>query len=100
VAIVRDGRLLTLGRVEEIRRSSLRRMQVRFVRAVPAGDLDLPGVELLESEGRRAVLLVAGDPNPLLRVLARHEVEDLVFPEPSLEETFLHLYRGRKEGET
>jgi ABC-2 type transport system ATP-binding protein len=100
VAIVRDGRLLTLGRVEEIRRSSVRRMQVRFAGAVPVAELDLPGVELLESEGGRAVLRVAGEPNPLLRVLARHEIEDLVFPEPSLEETFLHLYRGREEDET
>jgi ABC-2 type transport system ATP-binding protein len=99
VAIVRDGRLLTLGRVEEIRRSTVRRMVVRFAGAVPREELDLPGAELLEAEEGRAVLRVTGDPNALLRVLARHRIEDLVFPEPSLEETFLHLYRGRQGDE-
>ena len=42
---------------------------------------------------REAELLVQGDLNPLLRRLASEEIEDLVFPEPELEDIFMALYR-------
>jgi ABC-2 type transport system ATP-binding protein len=98
VGIVRRGRLLALGDVEELRRGAVRRMVVRFAGRVPREELTLPGVDLVECEGERAVLLVTGDPNRLIRVLAGHELQDLAFPEPSLEEAFVHLYRNEEGG--
>jgi ABC-2 type transport system ATP-binding protein len=97
VAVIRAGRLVAVKSSDEIRRASVRRMVVRFDGPVPAGELALPGIELLEREGGRAVLKVSGKLNPLLAVLARHRVHDLAFPEPSLEEAFDDLYRGGEE---
>jgi hypothetical protein len=39
-------------------------------------------------------LWVRGDLNAILRALASAEVEDLVFPEPELEDIFLSYYAG------
>jgi ABC-2 type transport system ATP-binding protein len=93
VAILRSGRLVALGKIEELRRASVRRMEVRFEGPVPAAELDLPGVRLLRCEGDRAALSVSGEIGPLLRALARNRVLDLSFPEPSLEDAFAAYYR-------
>lgn len=93
VAILRAGRLVRLERIEEVRRSTVRRMVVRFVDEVNPAELALPGIEVLVREGRSFVLRVAGALDPLLGVLARHAVEHLAFPEPSLEEAFVEHYR-------
>ena len=42
----------------------------------------------------QVVLRVGGELDPLLRMLARHSVKHLSFPEPSLEEAFIGLYRN------
>lgn len=97
VGVVRRGRLVAVKNSDEFRRAAVRRMVVRFEGPVPREELALPGVELAEQEGSRAVLKVCGELNPLLAVLARHDVRDLAFPEPSLEEAFDELYRGDAE---
>ena len=49
-----------------------------------------------ERSGADATLRVEGDVNPLLRLLARYEVDRLVLPEPQLEDIFLRYFaRGR-----
>ena len=98
VGIVRQGRLLEVMRVDDIRRASVRRMVVRFGGPAPLTELQLPGIEVIEHDGCHVVLRVAGELDPLLRVLARHSVNDLAFPEPSLEEAFVGYYRSDPEG--
>jgi beta-exotoxin I transport system ATP-binding protein len=100
VGIVRAGRLVAVERIDEIRRSSVRRMVVRFAGSVPAAELRLPGVEIVEDRDGRAVLKVSGGLDPLLQVLARHPVRDLAFPESDLEEAFVRHYRPGPGKET
>jgi len=93
VAIVREGRLVKIMRSDDIRSSSTRLMVVRFAGPAPVSELELPGVELVELEGTRVVLRISSELDPLLAVLARHSVQHLAFPEPTLEEAFVGLYR-------
>jgi ABC-2 type transport system ATP-binding protein len=95
VGIIKDGRLVKVMRSEDVRSSSTRLMVIRFADSAPVSELELPGVELVELEGKRIVLRVAGELDPLLAVLARHSVQHLAFPEPSLEEAFVGLYRAK-----
>ncbi len=98
VGLVRDGKLLQLLRIDDVRRTSRRRMVVRFAGLAPTAELDLPGVELVEQDGGRVELRISGELDPLLAVLARHSVHDLTFPEPNLEEAFIELYRPEAGG--
>ena len=97
VGILRSGRLVSVARTDELRRASVRRMVVRFARPVPTEEFAIPGVEVMEHDGARVVLKVSASLDPLLRVLSRHPVEHLAFPEPSLEEAFVELYREPEE---
>jgi len=96
VAILREGHMVADLRVEEVRRSTLRRMVVEFHDDPPLQELDLPGVETREVLGRQVILRVSGEPNELLKVLARHPVRHLSFPEPCLEEAFAAFYSGEE----
>ncbi|MBI3448728.1 MAG: ABC transporter ATP-binding protein [Acidobacteria bacterium] len=94
VGILREGRLVALDTIEAMRRSSVRRMVVRFEDGKAPGAISLPGVEVVEREGSRLVLNISGDLHPLLGFLAAHSVTDVVFPERDLDEAFAQHYRG------
>jgi ABC-2 type transport system ATP-binding protein len=66
---------------------------VRFRNEIPAL-ADVPGVSRSELQGRETVLWVRGDINPLLRKLAQVDIDEIVFPEPELEDIFLSYYQN------
>lgn len=92
VAILRQGRIVALESIDTLRRTVIRRLRVRFTNDVPSAVLNADGVTRYEVDGRTASLWVRGDLNALMRVLAQSEIEDLVFPEPELEDIFLGYY--------
>ena len=96
VAILRRGELVALETIDRLREKVMRKLQVRFAGAPPAGLSAVPGVQRSEANGREVTLWVRGDVNPVLRAVAADRVEDLVFPEPQLEDIFLGYYG--KEG--
>jgi ABC-2 type transport system ATP-binding protein len=91
VAILRNGRLVELGSLDQMRHLSSVLVEVTFVGRAP--DLSsVPGVRDAQSQGNTARLEVAGSIDPLLKELGRHEVRELISREPSLEELFLLHY--------
>ncbi len=97
VGILRSGRLVDQGTLAELRHLSARTLEVTFQGAPPSLD-GVPGVSVVEQEGRRLRMEVSGELAPLISVLARHPVESLTTREPSLDEIFLHHYREPGEG--
>ena len=70
-------------------------MVVRFRVAAPVDELTAAGATLVEQDGARVVLHVSGALDPLLDVLGRHPVDELVFAEPDLGEAFAQHYAAR-----
>jgi ABC-2 type transport system ATP-binding protein len=98
VAIVRSGRIVALETIEHLRQKVVRKCTVRFRGDAPRNLEQLPGVARAELRGREAALWTRGDVNSLLRALAAVDVEDLVFPEPQLEDIFLAYYGAEQPG--
>jgi ABC-2 type transport system ATP-binding protein len=92
VAVVRDGRLVTVASVADLKARGRRIADVTFAIEVPAGLDRLPRATTIERNGRRVRLAIDGDPNPLLRFLAAHEVSDLTLTPPRLEDVFMSFY--------
>ena len=92
VGIVREGRLVAVEDVESIRHKRVRLLTVTFSRPVSAAALRMEGVELRSLDGNQAELAVHGHVRDLLRRLAELPVEDFVFPEAALEDTFMRFY--------
>lgn len=95
VGLVREGRLIAEESVSSLKEKMVRRMEISFARPVPAEEFHLDNTKILEQDPGRLVLTVGGDINPLLKQIAKYEVTNLVFPEPSLEETFMTFYREK-----
>ncbi|WP_239120967.1 ABC transporter ATP-binding protein [Catellatospora chokoriensis] len=93
VAIVRDGRLAAVERVESLGRRAVRTVEIHFDGTVdPAEFGSLPGVSDVSVTGPVLRCTVDGRLDPLIKAAARHEVIDLLSAEPDLEETFLSFY--------
>jgi ABC-2 type transport system ATP-binding protein len=99
VAIIRDGRLAKVDRVEALRDLAHHQVELRFSGEVPIGAFAaIPGVSDVAAEGQMLKMRVFGPITPVVREAARYELVDFVSREPSLEETFLALY-GREAGQ-
>jgi ABC-2 type transport system ATP-binding protein len=93
VAIIRDGRLVKVDRVEALRDLAHHQVELRFVDGVPVAEFEaLPGVSDVVVEDHTLRMRVFGTITPVVRAAARYELLDFVSREPSLEETFLAQY--------
>ena len=97
VGIIREGRLVRVGGVAELK--NIRRHVVDLTFAgEPSADAfrDLAGVERLEAlpDGRTLRLIVNGDIDPVVKMAARYALTAFVSHEPSLEDVFLRFYQN------
>ena len=93
VAIIREGRLVTVDSVEGLRDLAHHQVELRFADAVPAAEFEaLPGVSDLVIEDHTLRMRVSGPITPVVQAAARYELLDFVSREPTLEETFLAQY--------
>jgi ABC-2 type transport system ATP-binding protein len=91
VGILRAGRLVDEGTLEQLRHLSAQTVEVTFTGAVP--DLaSLPGVTVSPMGPSGLRLEVSGSIGPVIAALAHTPVASLISREPSLEEIFLHHY--------
>ena len=98
VAIIREGQLVRVDRVEALRDMAHHQVELRFTGAVPTEEFAaLPGVSEVVAEDHVLRMRVSGAITPVVRAAARHELVDFVSREPSLEETFLAEYGPRPE---
>ncbi|GLH98569.1 ABC transporter [Phytohabitans aurantiacus] len=101
VAIIRDGRLAALERVESLGRRAIRTVEIHFDDPVDAAEFTgLPGVSDVMVSGPILRCTVDGRLSPLIKAVARHEVIDLLSAEPDLEETFLSYYYTQPDQHT
>jgi len=97
VAIIREGRLVAVEDVAQMRRRSYHRVAIEFAEPVDTSDLaQIPGVTDLRIDGRRVTFHVRGDLDPVVKAVARHTIADMELVEPTLEEMFLTYYADRE----
>ena len=93
-AIIRDGRIIAQGSVDDLSKTSAKRITVH-------GSIHLEslrGVRDRKDTEDSVSFLYSGDMDSLLRTLSFGQVNDLTITEPDLEEVFLHYYE--KDGKT
>ena len=93
VAIIRDGRLVQVDRVDALRDLAHHQVELRFASDPPAEIFrSLPGVSDLAVEDHILRLRVQGSITPVVEAAAKAGVVDFLSREPSLEEAFLAQY--------
>jgi ABC-2 type transport system ATP-binding protein len=98
VAIIRDGRIIRLDRVDALRDLAHHQVEMQFAGDPPADEFRrLQGVSDVEVVDHTVRLRVLGPITPVVQAAARLGVTDFLSREPSLEETFLAQYAGTEE---
>jgi ABC-2 type transport system ATP-binding protein len=96
VAIIREGRIVRVGRVDALRDLAHHQVEIRFTAPVPPDAFAaVPGVSDVVAEETTLRMRVSGSMAPVVQAAARFDLIDFESREPSLEQTFLAQY-GRE----
>ena len=95
VAVLRAGKIVAIGTVEELRGRARQRVEAWFVGDPPTAELTaLPGIVDSAVDGRNFTAVLTVSIQPLIEVFARNPVSTMLVEEPDLEEAFLDLFAG------
>ncbi|WP_280275883.1 ABC transporter ATP-binding protein [Nocardia wallacei] len=97
IAILRDGALVALDTVADLRAGATRRIEISFAAAVPADEFRaVPGLvdPILDDSGTVLRAGLTGTPDAIVKAAARHTVTALHITEPHLDEIFYSHYAG------
>jgi ABC-2 type transport system ATP-binding protein len=98
VAIIREGRLVQVDRIEAIRQLAFHHVELIFSQPVaPAVFEPLAGVSDVVAEDHHVRMRVNGPIGAVIAAAAPHGLVDVVSREPNLEDVFLAQY-GAHEG--
>ena len=95
IALIRNGRLVAVRTMSELRLETPRRVTVLFSRPVDAFVSLAPGVTIVTREPQRWVVEARGPLGGLITALAQLPVADISIAAFGLEEAILHLFEGR-----
>jgi ABC-2 type transport system ATP-binding protein len=97
VGIIREGRLVRIGDVAEVKAIKRYEIQITFAKAIPAETFKtVEGVTEVETlnHGNGVRLTMQGPADAVIKAAAHYSVVSLTTYEPSLEDIFLRYYEG------
>jgi ABC-2 type transport system ATP-binding protein len=98
VGIIRDGRMVAVDRVEELRQRAVRRILVQFDETItPDGFSSLDGIADLSIDGNTLTCTLAGRADDFVKALARYPVASILSEEPDLDDIFFQYYGGEEQ---
>ena len=93
VAILKDGRLISVGDIKELTENGYKKVSVIAKNVVPADYFKADNIIQLMQDGVSASFMYKGDVDVLFKTIAKLGIIDAFVEEPSLEEIFLHYYK-------
>jgi len=90
--ILRDGLLVDIENIEDLKTKRVRKLELILKEGVPEEKLNIPGTKLLHYSDQRAELEIYVHIGELIPRLAELPLEDMIFPEATLEDTFMKFY--------
>jgi len=92
VAILKEGKLISIADITELRKSSYKKVSIYSKSAIHPDHFKSGNIAQFTMEGVSASFIYKGDVNALFKELAGIDIVDAYVAEPSLEEIFLHYY--------
>jgi ABC-2 type transport system ATP-binding protein len=99
VGIVRDGRLVVIERIDDLKKKRKKQAEVEFGTEVNVEAFRLPGVRSILVEGRKIRFSIEGEYRDILKALAVYPIENVTIQDATLEDIFLEYYAGPGKGE-
>ncbi|MCR2807635.1 ABC transporter ATP-binding protein [Paenibacillus soyae] len=97
VAIIKEGRLIALEKISDLKGRTYKKFKLQMKAGSDATPFAIPGVtEWKTAPNGEVSFLYQGDINDILRRIASLELLNLWVEEPDLEEIFMHYYVSRE----
>ena len=96
VGVLREGEIVAVEDIAELKGRSLHILEVSFAETPPPGVFVIPGVTEVQRDGNVVHLEVRSNLDAVLKAIARYQVVDLRTEQPSLERVFLAYYAGEQ----
>lgn len=93
VAIVKEGRILKIDSVENLRGSLYKTIRINFSDLKDMMNFEIQGSAGINYKDRQMDFIYKGDMNTLTSTLNNYKIENLWVEEPSLEDIFMHFYQ-------
>ncbi|MEN2983611.1 MAG: ABC transporter ATP-binding protein [Dictyoglomaceae bacterium] len=99
VGIIKEGKIVAIEKIENLKKKALRRVEIHFSEKVPIESFsNLPGIKELTQEDNIIKFTVIGSLDPVIKRSSQFEVINIISHEPSLEEIFMSFYGKSKNG--
>lgn len=96
VAIIKDGEIVAIEKMEDLRKSKRKIYQIEFHNPNDAQTFHLK-YEGSDIRGNLVTVSLKGNVDKLLKELSQYEIDDIRIRTQTLEELFLHFYGGKNE---
>ena len=93
VAIIKDGRIIQVDTMKDLRKHSYVRVRLEPTAPIKKNDMQLPGMSNIHIENGNYSFLYRGDINVITKRVAHFQLKSVYIEEPDLEEIFLHYYQ-------
>lgn len=92
IAIIKEGKILKVEEIEQLRKKQYKTITVEFERENEHFTID--GMMALDRTARQDKFMFKGNLQELLHALAQQDITDVLIEEPSLEDIFMHYYEN------
>ncbi len=92
VAILREGKLVGLHEISELKKFRLKRIEVTFKQDLDESIFRLEGVRKIEKNAQTVRLWVNANINYILRILSEYPIDNISCQDARLEDIFLEYY--------
>ncbi|MGC1392153.1 MAG: ABC transporter ATP-binding protein [Bacteroidales bacterium] len=95
VAIIKEGKIIQLEDIDNLRKKQLKKVSVEFEDHMNIERFSIHGIEsLITGPGNTLTFMYSGNINELTNYLSGKQINNLTIEEPSLDEIFLHYYKN------
>ncbi|MCK5075610.1 MAG: ABC transporter ATP-binding protein, partial [Calditrichia bacterium] len=92
IAIIRNGNLVAVEKLEDLKKKRFRKLTVQFKKSME--DIKLSNSKIINKDDNEYTFIIKGSIEILLQELSQLPVKDFYFPKPDLEEVFMAYYNS------
>ncbi len=99
VGFIRDGQLVAVDSLANLRQKSIKRISVRSLKTLQLSELlkGTSGINHLDIQDNALIFDYQGNINLLLKILAKHVISDVTISDSDLEQMFLGYYQDEND---
>ena len=91
--MVKDGKLIALESISNLKQKMIRRMEIHFRENINPEDFNHENVIVEQYQNHILKLCITGDVDFIIKKVSKYKIKNLIFPNPTLEDTFMTYYQ-------